>query len=111
MSPVVLAAIALLPAVPGVVQLLRALRARTRKWASSIMVCGALTIAAGVAVYAVSFFSLFPAVGRAPPEQKAGILEEGLNRSSPALTAGLVVGAALCAAGGVTRSLFKEKQS
>jgi uncharacterized membrane protein YjfL (UPF0719 family) len=107
MNRFLLAALALLPAIPAAVHLARALRSRTGRRAGSIIVWGALTMVAGVAVYAGVAISMFSTVATVRPEDKATVLSLGLARGSLALATGLIVGALLCVVGGITRTLFR----
>jgi hypothetical protein len=106
MDRALLVVLTLMPAVPAALRFRRSVRERTARWSRSIIVWGALTIVAGVALYSSVAVAVFAAVAHAAPEDKADVLATGLARGSPALTAGLVVGALLCVVGGVTRSAF-----
>jgi hypothetical protein len=109
MNRFVLASLALLPAIPASVHLVRAVRVRSGGRARSVILWGALTIAAGAAVYGVVAVLAFPAVAAAEPEDKATVLSLGLARGSPALFSGLLVGALFCILGGVMRSVSNRE--
>jgi hypothetical protein len=104
----VVALAALVPAVPGLVSLVQAVHARSNRLARAIIVSGALTLVAGGAALAVNAIPAFSGVAAARPEEKARTLAAGLDQGGVPLTTALWVGAALCLAGGVVRSLFSR---
>src|SRR5690349_897954 len=103
MNSGVLAGLTLIPAIPGAVRFVRAMRSRSKHLSRSIVVWGALTMVAGVVMYGGTALSVFPEVARAAPEDRANVMSIGLAHGAPALWTGLLAGALLCVLGGVTR--------
>lgn len=97
----------LLPALPAVALVVEAFRARTARAARAIIVLGALTIVSGVAIFASFVVRTFSAVADARPEDKAALMARGFERGQSAVSLALVVGAALCVLGGISRALYR----
>ena len=106
MNRLLLASLAILPALAGIVRIVGAFRTRSGSRSRSIIMWGALTIVAGVALYAGSALSGFRNVADAPSESKALAMSLVLERGSLALWTAIVAGGLVCVLGGITRSIF-----
>ena len=107
MNRFLIASLALLPAVPGLVRIVGVFRTRSGSRSRSIIMWGALTMVAAVVLHAGVAIWGFSDVANAPPESKALVMSRVLDRGSLAVWTGLVAGAFLCVFGGMTRSFFQ----
>jgi uncharacterized membrane protein HdeD (DUF308 family) len=97
-----LAAVVLLPAVPGLILTVRAFLTKRARAAWLIIASGAVTILAGVAALIPQFAS----VADVAPEYKRSVLQAGIDRASPAMWSAVFVGLALWTAGRTIRSAY-----
>lgn len=102
MTRVGLAALVVLPAIPGLILTVRSFLTRSARGARLVVASGTVTVLAGVATLIPEFAS----VAGVDPEYKRAMLQAGIDRASPAMWSAFVVGLGLWTAGRMIRSAY-----